>query len=583
MFQDPHSLLTLLAQSQEEKEPPSSLPSPFATRPHAIAIRAAEILQQELFAGTHDGLGHDFDALGEGKMLAVLVVRDSALGLGFLRAGSGMLGGTWRPAGFVPPVFDDDARDRFWPAGQEQLQAVAEEIHALKNSEEARQLASAKQELKDQHEQAARELRATHKANKKRRAVLRSCDTTTETELLTLSHQSQEDRRAGKALRAKQRIELGCVLDEHRAFDQRIREKRSERASISNALLAKIQAGYQIANAKGETSSLAALYPGVPPGGSGDCAGPKLLAYAYKLGLEPVAFAEFWWGAPPPGGGRHSGQYYPACRGKCGPLLAFMLQGLDHDPPPLFASTTPKTSSLTTIFEDAHIFAINKPEAMLSVPGATSLLRDSVLTRLRDAHESSDRPLSVHRLDRDTSGVLVLAKSPKAHRAMQALFANRTIEKRYVAWLDGIVVTDRGRISLPLRVDIDDRPRQVVDKQHGKEAITDYVVLERTSTHTKVAFFPRTGRSHQLRVHAAHPHGLAAPITGDRLYGTPQQRLYLHAESLCFVHPITGLKIVIECPLPPHFDSPFHRLTGTLTWETLRAYAQGEPDAQECT
>ncbi len=556
MSQDLQCLLTLLAQAQEEKEAPSPLPSPFATRPHAIAIRAAEILQQELFAGAHDQLGHDFDAPGEGKMLAVLVVRDSSGRLGFLRAGSGMLGGTWRPPGFVPPVFDDVARDQFWPAGQEQLQAVANEIHALKNSEEARQLASAMQALKDQHEQSARELRATHKANKKRRAVLRSCGTLTEKELLALSHQSQDDRRAGKALRAQQRIELGCVLDEHRAFDHRIREKRSERASISNALLAKIQSGYRIANAKGETSSLAALYPGVPPGGSGDCAGPKLLAYAYKQGLTPVAFAEFWWGAPPPGGGRHSGQYYPACRGKCGPLLAFMLQGLKHDPPPLFASTTPTTFSLTTIFDDDHIFAIHKPEAMLSVPGATSLLRDSVLTRLRDAHEGPNRPLSVHRLDRDTSGVLLLAKSPEAHRAMQALFADRTIEKRYIAWLDGLVAADQGRISLPLRVDLDDRPRQVVDELHGKEAITDYVVLKRTSTRTKVAFFPRTGRSHQLRVHAAHPLGLAAPITGDRLYGTPEQRLYLHAKSLHFLHPMTGLKVEIECPLPAHFDTP---------------------------
>ncbi len=535
---------------------PSRLPSPFATRPHFIARRAAESLQQELSDGVHDRLAHDFDAPGEGKMMAVLVVRDAFGRLGFLRGGSGMLGGSWRPPGFVPPVFDDAARDQFWPAGQEALAKVAREIHALETGEEAQRIAAEVIATKTRHAREALGLRAAHKSKKKHRALLRGSGTITSQELLALSHQSQDDRRAGKALRAQQRIELGEVVDKQRAFDRRVSGKRSKRTSISNALLTKIQEGYRIANAKGETSSLASLYPRVPPGGSGDCAAPKLLAYAYEHSLTPIAFAEFWWGATPAGGGRHSGQYYPACRGKCGPLLGFMLQGLEHDPSPQFASTTPKQSSLVTIFEDEHLFAIDKPESMLSVPGATSLLRDSALTRLRDAHEGSGKPHSVHRLDRDTSGVLLLAKSREAHRAMQALFANRTIEKRYVAWLDGMVAADRGRISLPLRVDLDDRPRQVVDELQGKEAITDYEVLERTPTHTKVAFFPRTGRSHQLRVHAAHPLGLATPIAGDRLYGKPAQRLYLHAESLRFVHPMTGSDTVIECPPPPRFDAP---------------------------
>ncbi len=541
-------------------ELPDRLPSPFATTPHSIAAHAARILQEELRSGVHDGLGQDFAREREGKMLGVLVVRDSRTRLGFLRAGSGMLGGSWRPSGFAPPLFDDEARSAFWPRGQRQLEAITAQIADLETSEEAQGLAVRLVVLSELHTHAEEELRLAHKESKAKRAARRGAGDVSKEELLALSRESQDDRRAGKAMRAAHKMELDALLEVQNALQECVRGLEDRRTALSNALLAKIQSGYIIRNAKGETRSLASFYEGDAPGGSGDCAGPKLLNYAYEHALEPIAFAEFWWGAPPVGGGRHSGQFYPACRGKCGPLMPFMLQGLDVEAAPSFGSVTEKPSPPPVIYEDDHIFAVHKPESLLSVPGRTAELRDSALARLRDAHEGADKPMQIHRLDRDTSGVMVFAKHRDAHREMQALFAERSMQKRYVAWVEGEDVPERGRISLPLRVDLEDRPRQVVDEERGKEAITEFEVLERYKGLVKVAFMPATGRTHQLRVHAAHSNGLGAPILGDRLYGRPASRLFLHASELAFRHPQRGDEIVIQCPEGPEFDAAAKQL-----------------------
>ena len=536
------------------------MPSPFATRPHAIAERAARLLQNELRSGSHSALEHDFDAVGQGKMLGVLVVRDPLTRIGFIRAGSGMLGGSWRPKGFVPPRFDDVARDRFWPAGQRALAVLERQIADLRNGPEARALGDRRKALEALHRADEAALKRHHKTAKAERLQRRSTGTLSEEELLALSHQSQSDRRAGKALRAAHSEALDLLIGEEREFAERVRALKKTRTDTSNGLLEKIQEGYRIQNAAGARSELGALYKGEAPGGSGDCAGPKLLGYAYESNLTPIAFAEFWWGAPPLGGGRHNGQFYPACRGKCGPLLSFMLEGFAHDEAPRFGSETAQKHPPETIYDDAHLFAVNKPEPLLSVPGKGPELRDSALTRLREAREGSGKPLQIHRLDRDTSGVMIFAKTRDAHRAMQALFAERRIEKTYVAWLDGTVEEEKGRIELALRVDLDDRPRQIADAVDGKEAVTDFEVLERHKGLTKVAFFPRTGRTHQLRVHAAHPEGLGAPILGDRLYGKPAPRLFLHAQSLAFAHPVGGGQVRIACPPDPQFDADARRL-----------------------
>jgi tRNA pseudouridine32 synthase/23S rRNA pseudouridine746 synthase len=229
-----------------------------------------------------------------------------------------------------------------------------------------------------------------------------------------------------------------------------------------------------------------------------------------------------------------------------------MLQGLDADAPPLFGAGAPLIAAAEprTVFEDPWLAIIDKPCGLLSVPGRSSRLKDSVLMRLRERYPDATGALLVHRLDLDTSGLMLVAKTAEVHAALQRLFSRREIEKRYIAWLDGQVAPDRGVIELALRVDLNDRPRQIHDPVHGKPAITEWQVLERAGGRTKVALYPRTGRTHQLRMHASHPRGIGAPITGDRLYGRPGERLMLHAETLSFLHPQTHQYLKVRRPAP---------------------------------
>ena len=334
-----------------------------------------------------------------------------------------------------------------------------------------------------------------------------------------------------------------------------VRALDATRTARSRVLLAQMQDSYHFANAHGTMRALRALFaPGEPPAGAGDCAAPKLLAHAYARGLTPLAMAEFWWGAPSATGDRREGVFYAACRGKCLPILSHMLEGLPADPPPLFGAAAIGPDEPRVVHEDEHVFIVHKPAGMLTVPGRSALLQDCAVSRLRARYPHATGPLVAHRLDMDTSGLLLGATSLEVASALQRLFSLREIEKRYVAWLDGDVAGEHGHITLPLRVDIDDRPRNIHDPVHGKPAHTEWRVLAREGRRTRVEFTPHTGRSHQLRVHAAHPAGLDAPIVGDRLYGrTPpddDERLLLHAQRLAFVHPVTGVRIVAEAPAP---------------------------------
>jgi tRNA pseudouridine32 synthase/23S rRNA pseudouridine746 synthase len=435
-------------------ELPPRMPSPFAPTPCAVARRAMEQLRAELPPDTQRGLATD------GKMFGVLVVRDGDR-LGFLRAFSGMVGRSWHLPGFVPPAFDEAARDAFWIAGE---------------------------------------------------------------------------------------AELATLTD------------AAERTALSRTLLPKIHATYSLPNSRGETRPLRDLFrtehTGLmdkePPGGAGDCAAPKLLAYAFRHGLTPIALAEQWIGAPPTTGGRIDGVYYPACRGKCGPILAHMLDGIDVEPAPQYGGGLIAPDEPRPLFEDEWLVIVDKPIGLLSIPGRGGALRDCVATRMRARYPDATGPLVVHRLDLDTSGVLLVAKDLQTYKALQRLFAIREIEKRYIAILDGDVTGESGTIDLPLRVDVDDRPRQIVDPVHGKPAITDWQVLTREGGRTRVALSPKTGRAHQLRVHAAV--GLGVPIVGDRLYGRPDAgelgRLLLHAEAIAFVHPHTGGQVSVTRTAP---------------------------------
>jgi len=537
---------------------PARLPSPFnPALPHPIARRAAEALKDQLRRdGSTPAVG--FDGIHRGKMFGVLVVAAADDRIGYLRGFSGMLGGSWRVDGFVGPLFDGAARDAMWPAAQAELIAFDQRLRELSLGHAANAARADLAALDAAQDAAAAELAARCETARQQRhdrrqgmAALAMPPAEHEAALHTLSQESRADGAAARRQRAahhQEREPLACAV---RALDEKIADLKHCRAARSCELVEQIFDGYQIPSVRGQRRSLRALFaPATPPGGSGDCAAPKLFGHAQRERLRPLALAEFWWGPPPVTGGRHNGLYYPACRGKCGPVLAHMLDGVAVDPAPVFGGGEIAADEPRTVFEDRWLVVVDKPVGLLSVPGRGGLLRDSVLTRLRDRHPDATGPMVVHRLDLDTSGLLLAAKDAETHVALQRQFIRREIAKSYVAWVDGPVARDQGTIELALRGDLDDRPRQIHDPVHGKSAITDWRVLARDGGRTRVALLPRTGRTHQLRVHAAHAMGLAAPIVGDRLYGQHDGRLMLHAETLAFTHPRTGQRLEIRRAAP---------------------------------
>lgn len=328
----------------------------------------------------------------------------------------------------------------------------------------------------------------------------------------------------------------------------------AQQQSQSQALLPRLHATYRLRNARGETRGLADLFSPRPiAGGAGDCAAPKLLQHAHRRGLRPIALAEFWWGDPTPAGGRHHGVFYPACRGRCAKLLPFMLEGVPCEAPPEYGNHGVLDDAPATVFEDDDLWIVNKPSGLLSVPGRGNALRDCVQRRLQDRAALPDPswPRLAHRLDQATSGLLIAAKHKSAYVGLQQQFSRRTIIKRYEALLQGRIEGE-GSIDLPLRPDIDDRPRQMHDPIHGKPAVTRWGSLSHEGARTRVALWPQSGRTHQLRMHAAHPAGLGAPIVGDPLYGIPDgaPRLMLHAAELRLVHPSTGQTLTLRAEVP---------------------------------
>ena len=283
-----------------------------------------------------------------------------------------------------------------------------------------------------------------------------------------------------------------------------------------------------------------------PPGGTGDCAAPKLFQYAFQNNLKPLALAEFWWGGSPENGIRHHGEFYPPCRGKCQPILPFMLKGLGVEL--LFSPEVDTCLEPDIIYQDDDIVVLNKPAGLLSIPGKEH--SHSVTAWLATKFPDAIGLLLVHRLDMATSGLLLAAKNSVAHKMLQKQFLCRTVKKRYVAVLSKPIDTADKVIDLPLRVDLDDRPRQMVCYQHGKTALTEVEVISTDNESSRVYFYPLTGRTHQLRVHAAHSQGLSAPIVGDELYGARSGRMLLHADSLSFNHPLSGERMTFGSEVP---------------------------------
>jgi tRNA pseudouridine32 synthase/23S rRNA pseudouridine746 synthase len=469
-----------------------------------------------------------------------------------------MLGERWNVDGFAARLFDPVARDAFWPAGQAELYALDDRHSQLVEGAEPVALRASLAELTARQALAAAELRARHDANRRRRHDARRqladgavTDDERRAALHALGQESRADDAERRRLDLAHHQEREALESALRALDARRAELEHHRAERSRQLWQQIAYSYVIPNARGEERTVGALFaPEPPPGGAGDCAAPKLLGHAYRHHLRPLALAEFWWGAPPLTGDRRSGEYYPACRSKCGGVLPYMLEGLPVDPAPSLEVAPIPEEALRLVYEDAWLLVVDKPCGLLSVPGRHDPLRDSVLVRLQRRDPDAPRPQLLHPLEPEISGLLLAAKDPETYAALQRQFARREADRRFVAWLSGPVAGDHGVIELPLRVDSDHRPRHLVDPLHGKRAITEWRVTQRADTRTRVSLVPRTDRTHQLRVHAAHPLGLGAPIVGDRLYGGDGPRLMLHAESLTFLHPRTGERLELACPVP---------------------------------
>ena len=545
---------------------------------------------------------------GCGKMFGVLVVEyedeSGALQRGFLAAYSGLLGGRNDWPYFVPPVFDAQQPDGHFKRTEREISAINSEIAAIENDAEYLQSV-------EQHEQTKKRLQAEVDAFKaevdaakaRRDARRKSGEPLSEEEQAEMIRESQfmkaELRRRRKAMEQAD----STLTTQHSTFLKSLQRKRKQ---MSDELQRWLFSAYRMLNAKGEERDLIDIFReythAMPPAGAGDCCAPKLLQYAYLHHLRPVCMAEFWWGESPASEIRHHLHYYPACRSKCLPILTHMLKGLDVAPNPLAQKR--HTAEPRVLYADEYIMVVDKPAGMLSVPGKAESVRSEysdsanisveeyfanlqlptnsqLTTEQFTIGEADNSKLKIqnskflkaaHRLDMDTSGLLVLARTEQAYVELQRQFASRETVKRYEAVLSGVPTQNSKlktqnsstqpsgcleAISLPLIADINDRPRQRVDMEHGKPALTLYNIVEvrAVDANTAVAYttkkvdkgrtlihlYPKTGRTHQLRVHCAHPLGLACPILGDPLYGTERaDRMYLHAAELTFRHPVTG-------------------------------------------
>lgn len=517
---------------------PERFTYPFCYTPHPLCILAAKEVQSYLTRQTAWK-----DELRQGKMFGVLIVQTEHGETGYLAAFSGILAGKNLHPFFVPPVYDLLQPQGFFKIEEENISSINRNIRQLENdkayaalsAELARTIQSAENILAT----AKAQLKEAKTAREQRRKE-KELNAQEEAELI---RESQFQKAEYKRLERSWKARITTLQTQTEDWERRISALKSERKTRSAALQQKLFEQFGMLNYRGEVKNLCEIFGQTvhktPPAGAGECAAPKLLQQAYLHGWKPIAMAEFWWGDSPKTEIRHHGHYYPACKGKCEPILQHMLQGLQVEENPMLKRMQVPSKNLEIVYEDPWLSVINKPAGMLSVPGKEDAV--SVYSLMREQYPEADSPLTVHRLDMATSGLMLIAKTKRVHQNLQAQFKNRLVRKRYVALLEGIVPKDKGTVDLPLCLNPLDRPRQMVHTEHGKPAITDYQVLERLDgKRTRIAFYPRTGRTHQLRIHAAHPLGLHCPIIGDELYGEKADRLYLHAEYLEFTHPITG-------------------------------------------
>lgn len=544
---------------------PEKMNNPFDYEPHPLCIQICKELQTYL-----ENKKEWREEIDRGKMFGILIVEG-----GYLAAYSGQIGGRSDWDDFVPAVFDYLQPDGYFKTHEAEITRINESILRLEKDERMLKARTLIADLFAQRQQAIAGFQEKMKEKKAQRDLRRQQGNLSAEEEQAMTKESQfmkaELRRLKKSLAEKTTLET-----EYEDYQNNISRLKQLRKQLSDALQQWLFAQFRMLNAQGEEKDLLEIFRDtaledqpnlsllskraalkmVPPAGSGECCEPKLLQYAFRHHLKPLQMAMFWWGESPKEEIRHHLQFYPACNGKCKPILRWMLPEvntmLNHASQPL---------TLETLYEDRELAVICKPAGMLSVPGKESGVT-SVYSIMRRKYPEATGPLIVHRLDMATSGLMVIAKTEFAYHRLQEQFANHQIQKKYVAIVcakEGSIQPE-GLLSLPLLPDYLDRPRQIVNHEQGKEAITEYKVLgnaennalgnkesEGNNQHLRLALYPQTGRTHQLRVHCAHREGLNAPILGDPLYGCEKaSRLYLHAESIRFTHPLSGKEIFIE-------------------------------------
>lgn len=521
---------------------PERFTYPFCYTPHPLCVMAAEEVQNYLSKQS------DWqEELSQGKMFGVLIVQTEDGSIGYLTAFSGILAGKNIHPYFVPPVYDLLQPQGFFKIEEENISAINRRIRRLEEDKKYIDLLSDLTQTTQSAQDALSIAKIQLKEAKDKRELLRKTGQLDAKEEAELIRESQFQKAEYKRMERSWKDKIASLQVETGNWEKQIQELKAERKVRSAALQQQLFEQFRMLNYRGDVKTLCDIFEQTvhktPPAGAGECAAPKMLQQAYLHHWKPIAMAEFWWGNSPKNEVRHHGYYYPACKGKCEPILRHMLQGLEVEANPMQQEAERGNEKLNIVYEDQWLLIINKPAGMLSVPGKER--QTSIYDLARKAYPEVEGPMIVHRLDMATSGLLIIAKDKKTHQHLQAQFKNRSIRKKYIALLDGIVPEDEGTIELPLCPNPLDRPRQMVDTQYGKPAITYYQVLERTDKYTRIAFYPHTGRTHQLRVHAAHPSGLHCPIIGDELYGKKDKRLYLHAESIEFTHPVNGQSMCI--------------------------------------
>ncbi|MDE6497744.1 MAG: RNA pseudouridine synthase [Muribaculaceae bacterium] len=494
--------------------------------------------------------------LDEGVMLGVLIAEDSGGKCHTLRAFSGQLGAAgFHYPGFVEPVFDYLQPDGYFKTHEAEISLQNAAISQYE-SETIGRVKSEYQAARAQVEAELEAFRVQCRASKQSRDARRRSGRASDAELADMIRRSQFEKAELHRLKKRAAMALGPFEARLKDAEARLRAMKEKRRADSEALQSWLFGNFKMFNARGESASLSDIFAGtpmgVPPSGAGECCAPKLLHAAYRQGLKPVSIAEYWYGKPRGGKVRVHGRHYPACRGRCLPVLGWMLQGLSVEPPLDAGCRIAAAGSPEIVFENQWFCVVEKPAGMLSVPGRTTA--DSVQRWLQERYGENMLVKVAHRLDQDTSGLLVATFGDEAFKTMQSIFATRRVSKTYVAVLDGDYtaqgVPSSGRIELPLSPDPLDRPRQCIDFENGKEAVTEYKFIAASDGHSRIEFHPLTGRTHQLRMHSASSLGLGMPITGDRLYGTSSSRLHLHATRLEFTFPLDGRHYSFDSPVP---------------------------------